>query len=34
MAAHFDLVLVPRSRQWAFVMSHELEGMILGPGIL
>jgi hypothetical protein len=30
MIAHFDLLLVPRSRQWAMVMSHELEGMVLG----
>jgi hypothetical protein len=31
MLSHFDLVLVPRSKKWALVMSHELEGMVLGP---
>jgi hypothetical protein len=31
MLSHFDLVLVPHSKKWALVMSHELDGMVLGP---
>lgn len=31
LISHFDLVMVPASRQWALVMSHELEGMLFGP---
>jgi hypothetical protein len=31
LLSHFDLVMVPASRKWAFVMSHELDGVLFGP---
>jgi hypothetical protein len=31
MLSHFDIVLIPPSRKWALLMSHELEGLLLGP---
>ncbi|GAB3465805.1 hypothetical protein GCM10027321_31210 [Massilia terrae] len=31
MLSHFDLVLVPPSKKWALVLSHELDGILLGP---
>lgn len=31
MLSHFDLVLVPPSKKWALVLSHELDGVLLGP---
>lgn len=31
LMSHFDLVMVPTSRMWALVMSHEMDGIVLGP---
>lgn len=31
LLSHFDLVMFPPSRKWAFVMTHDLEGILFGP---
>ncbi len=31
MMSHFDLLLVPESKQWILLLSNEMEGIVFGP---